>query len=144
MLRPALVSAGRGGLISVRSVVQLHSGPSTNEPGAHNPRVPGFRLIAPGYERTRVAKATRGWQFLAITTLASETGMRLLLIAGILLAGLGGFIVVQGLHFRSEGIVHVGPISGTVHEQHTVPAWLGWAAIVGGVLLIVGGSRRKR
>jgi ABC-type xylose transport system permease subunit len=70
--------------------------------------------------------------------------MRLLLIAGILLAGLGGFIVVKGLHFQSEGTVHVGPISGTVHEQHTIPAWFGWVAIVGGVLLVVAGSRKKR
>jgi hypothetical protein len=70
--------------------------------------------------------------------------MRLLLITGILLAGFGGFIVVKGLHFQSEGIVHVGPIHGTVHEEHAVPGWLGWVAIVGGVLLVVGGSRRKR
>ena len=36
MQRPALTAAGRGPLISVRSVVQLHSGPFfTTSPGWH-------------------------------------------------------------------------------------------------------------
>ena len=70
--------------------------------------------------------------------------MRLLTVAGILLAALGACIVVKGLSFHSEGTVHFGPISGTVHEQHTVPAWFGWVALVGGVLLVVAGSRRQR
>jgi len=70
--------------------------------------------------------------------------MRLLIITGILLAALGAFMVVKGVTLHSQGIVHVGPIHGTVDEQHRVPALLGWVAIVGGVLLVVAGSRRKR
>jgi hypothetical protein len=74
----------------------------------------------------------------------SETGMRPLLITGILLAALGAFIVFQGVSLHSVGTVSVGPIRGKVQEEHTVPALVGWVAIVGGVLLTVAGSRRKR
>ena len=70
--------------------------------------------------------------------------MKLLIATGILLAGLGVFMLVKGVSLHSEGTVHVGPIHGTVDEHHTVPALLGWVAIVGGVLLVVAGSRRKR
>lgn len=70
--------------------------------------------------------------------------MRLLIATGILLAALGVFMVAKGVTIHSQGIVHVGPIHGTVDEQHRLPALLGWVAIVGGVLLVVVGSRRKR
>ena len=70
--------------------------------------------------------------------------MKLLLITGILLAALGAFVALKGLSFHSQGTVNVGPIHGTVQEQHLVPPLLGWVTIVGGVLLIVAGSRKKR
>lgn len=70
--------------------------------------------------------------------------MRLLIITGICVAVLGAFIVVKGVTLKSQGTVSVGPIHGTVQERHTVPAMLGWVAIVGGVLLVVAGSRKKR
>jgi ABC-type xylose transport system permease subunit len=66
------------------------------------------------------------------------------MITGILLAALGVFIVFKGVTFKSQGSVSVGPIHGTVQERHMVPALFGWVAIVGGVLLVVAGSRRKR
>jgi hypothetical protein len=70
--------------------------------------------------------------------------MRLLIITGICVAALGAFIVVKGVTLKSQGTLTVGPIHGTVQERHTVPAVLGWVAIVGGVLLVVAGSRKKR
>jgi hypothetical protein len=70
--------------------------------------------------------------------------MRLRIVAGILLAALGAFIVVKGLSVHSQGTVNVGPIHSTVHEQHAVPALFGWVAIVGGVLLVLAGIRGKR
>ena len=70
--------------------------------------------------------------------------MRLLIITGICVAALGAFIVVKGGTLKSQGTLTVGPIHGTVQERHTVPAVLGWVAIVGGVLLVVAGSRKKR
>jgi hypothetical protein len=70
--------------------------------------------------------------------------MRLLITTGVLLAALGAFIVVKGLSVRSEGTVSVGPIHGTVETRHAVPPLFGWVAIVGGVLLVIAGSRKKR
>jgi hypothetical protein len=70
--------------------------------------------------------------------------MRLLIITGTLLAGLGVFMLVKGVTLYSKGTVHFGPIHSTVQEEHTFPALLGWVAIVGGVLLVVAGIRRKR
>ena len=71
--------------------------------------------------------------------------MRRLIITGIAVAAFGAFIVVfPGLTIWPEGTASFGPIHSTVHEQHTVLALIGWVAIVGGVLLVVAGSRRKR
>ena len=70
--------------------------------------------------------------------------MRLRIITGILLAGLGVFMLVKGVTLYSQRTVHFGPIHSTVQESHTVPALLGWVAIVGGVLLVVAGIRKKR
>jgi hypothetical protein len=72
------------------------------------------------------------------------TGLRLLVITGILLAALGAFIVLKGVRLHSVGIFSVGPIHSTVQEQHTVPPLFGWVAIVGGMLLVIAGIRRKR
>ena len=69
--------------------------------------------------------------------------MRLLIITGILLAALGTFIVLKGVSFHSHGTVRVGPFHGSVEEEHWIPAWVGGVAIVGGILLVIAGSRRK-
>lgn len=70
--------------------------------------------------------------------------MRLLIIAGIVVAAFGAFVAFKGLHVQSQGTVNLGPVHSTVHEEHTVPPLIGWVAIVGGVLLVIAGSRRKR
>jgi len=72
------------------------------------------------------------------------TGLRLVMVAGILLMALGGFVVLKGLRVHSEGLVSVGPFHSTVHEQHTVPPLFGWVAIVAGVLVVLGGYRGTR
>ena len=70
--------------------------------------------------------------------------MKLLIITGVLLAALGAFIVVKGVSVLSTGTVSFGPIHSTVHEAHAVPSVIGWVGIVGGVLVVVAGLRRKR
>ena len=75
------------------------------------------------------------------------TGMRVLLVTGVLIVAVGAFILLADPRVHSEGEVHVGPFHSTVHEQHTVPPLFGWIAVVGGVLLAVAGGlgeRRKR
>ena len=70
--------------------------------------------------------------------------MNLVIITGILLAALGAFTVVKGVSVQSKGTGSFGPIYSTVHEQHAVPAVMGWVAMVGGVLVIVAGLPRTR
>ena len=65
-------------------------------------------------------------------------------IAGILLAGLGVFIVLRGLSYGSgHTTMRVGDFQATVVEQRRIPTWVGGVAIVGG-LLLVGASVARR
>jgi hypothetical protein len=66
-------------------------------------------------------------------------------IAGIVLIILGIFsFAYQGISFTTrEKVVDVGPIHATKDEKHTVPLTpvLGGLLLVGGVLLVLSGSR---
>jgi len=71
--------------------------------------------------------------------------MKPMVIVGIVVAGLGAFILMKGLSYRSQNnIISVGDIHASVSEQHTIPAWVGGAAIAVGVVLIVSGAGRRR
>jgi hypothetical protein len=72
------------------------------------------------------------------------TGMRLLLVAGVLLAAIGIFVVLKGVQLHSTGLVNVGPFHSTVHEEHTLPPLFGWIAIVIGVVLAAAGGFGRR
>jgi len=74
----------------------------------------------------------------------SITAMRLLTVTGVLIVGLGAFVVLQGPRVQSEGIVKVGPFKSKVHAQSTVPVVFGWVAIVAGVLVGFAGVVKKR
>jgi drug/metabolite transporter (DMT)-like permease len=71
--------------------------------------------------------------------------MKPLAIAGIVLAVLGAFIVFRGLSYGSQrSVMRVGDLQVSAEEQHAIPAWVGGLAIVGGLLLVVGGVRARR
>jgi hypothetical protein len=59
------------------------------------------------------------------------------MIAGIVLAALGAFILAMGVD-------DVGDLQVSAEEQRAVPPWVGWAAVVGGVALIGAGVGRRR
>lgn len=67
-------------------------------------------------------------------------------IAGILLIVFGIVALVYGgiSYTREETILDVGPIEATAERRETIPLppILGGLALVGGVLLLVYGSRR--
>jgi hypothetical protein len=66
------------------------------------------------------------------------------LLIGIVLVLLGGFVLVRGLSYTSDrSVLKVGDLKASVEEKRAVPAWVGALAIVGGVALVVAGSRRK-
>jgi prolipoprotein diacylglyceryltransferase len=71
--------------------------------------------------------------------------MRSLAIAGILLAVLGAFVVFRGASYRSErSVVKVGDLQLSADQQRAIPTWVGGVAIVGGVLLMGAGLRKRR
>jgi hypothetical protein len=66
------------------------------------------------------------------------------LIIGIVLVVLGGFVLVRGLSYSSDRqVLKVGDLKASVEEKRAVPTWVGALAIVGGLALVVAGSRRK-
>jgi uncharacterized membrane protein len=71
--------------------------------------------------------------------------MRPQLLAGIVLVILGAFIVFRGMSYGSQhSAIQVGDMKASVDAQRTVPTWVGAVAIVGGVLLIGAGVRRRQ
>jgi len=66
------------------------------------------------------------------------------LLVGIVLVLLGGFVLVRGLSYSSDrAVLKVGDLKASVEEKRTVPTWVGALAIVGGLALVIAGSRRK-
>jgi hypothetical protein len=71
--------------------------------------------------------------------------MRQLIIAGVVLVGLGAFLFFRGGSFTTKhDVVQVGDVKVTADEKQSVPPWLGGAAMVVGVALIVAGAKTKR
>ena len=71
-------------------------------------------------------------------------GLRPLTIAGIVLLCLGAFVVLRGMSFTSRrNVLDIGDLTITADEQRSVPPWVGGAAVVVGVVLIVAGARKR-
>ena len=71
--------------------------------------------------------------------------MKPTVIAGIVLVGLGAFVLVKGLSYGSQSnVLKVGDVQVTAEEQRMVPTWVGGVAVVGGLVLIGVGVGRGR
>lgn len=71
-------------------------------------------------------------------------GLRPLTVGGVLIACLGAFVLVSGVSFTSRrNVLDVGDLKITADEQRSVPPWIGGAAVVVGVALIVAGAGRR-
>ena len=71
--------------------------------------------------------------------------MKPLVIAGIALVGFGGFVLLKGLTYRSQSsVLKVGDLQVSAEERRTIPAWVGAVGIVGGLVLIGAGVRKRR
>lgn len=70
--------------------------------------------------------------------------MKGMTLAGILVAVVGVFILVRGLNYKSSNtVLEVGGLKASVEERRSVPTWVGIAAIVGGLVLVGAGARKK-
>jgi hypothetical protein len=70
--------------------------------------------------------------------------MRPLTLVGLALLVLGGFVLFRGLSYTSQkSVLKVGDFNATVEERQAVPPWVGAVAVVGGIVLIVAGTRRR-
>lgn len=71
--------------------------------------------------------------------------MKPLVIAGIAIVGLGGFVLLKGLTYRSQSnVLKVGDLQVSAEERRTIPTWVGALGIVGGLVLIGAGVGRRR
>jgi hypothetical protein len=70
--------------------------------------------------------------------------MRVPILIGCLLIGIGAFVLLRGANFTSRrDVLKVGDLKVTADEQQSIPPWAGAAAIVAGVAIIVSGTRRR-
>lgn len=93
---------------------------------------PYIILPAPSRRRSRL---TPTWK---------KASMRPYLIAGIALLGLGIFVLLLGASFTTRrDVVSVGDMKITANQQQSIPPWVGGAALVAGLAIIVVGARKK-
>ena len=70
--------------------------------------------------------------------------MRAMILAGVLIAAVGAYILVRGLTYKSsDTVLDVGVLKAKVEERKSVPAWIGVAAIAGGLVLVGAGARKR-
>jgi len=104
----------------------------------------GRRIIdgeVPGWSVDRLRTAPRS----RLTTLHSKGGsVRPLIIAGILVAALGAFMLLREASFTSRR--DMGPMGNTTvmaNERQSIAPWAGGVALLVGLGLIVAGARKR-
>jgi hypothetical protein len=70
--------------------------------------------------------------------------MRPQALIGIILIVIGAIVVFRGLSYKSrDEVLRVGDIKASVEEKRAVPTWAGGVAIAAGIVLLVGGVKRR-
>jgi hypothetical protein len=70
--------------------------------------------------------------------------MRQLILAGILILGLGAFLLLRGGSITTRRqVLKVGEVKVTADEQQSIPPWVGGVAMVAGVALIIAGAQKR-
>jgi uncharacterized membrane protein len=73
-----------------------------------------------------------------------ELTMRPQALIGIILIVIGAFVVFRGVSYKSKDeVLRVGDIKASVEENRAVPTWAGGVAIAAGIILLVGGMKRR-
>jgi hypothetical protein len=70
--------------------------------------------------------------------------MRGALIAGVVLAALGAFVLIKGLSYtREESVFKFGGIEAKMQQERRIPEWIGGVALGAGLVLVVIGLRKR-
>jgi cell division protein FtsX len=71
--------------------------------------------------------------------------MKPMVLAGIVIAALGAFVLLKGLTYRSQSnVLKVGDLQVTAEEHRMIPPWVGGLGVVGGLVLIGVGVGKRR
>jgi hypothetical protein len=69
--------------------------------------------------------------------------MRVLQILGAILILGGLFVLIKSPSYSSEkSVLKIGQVEAKVSQEHAIPPWVGGAAVVAGVVLMVVGARK--
>jgi hypothetical protein len=70
--------------------------------------------------------------------------MKSLVLGGVSLAALGLLVLLIAPSYRSQqSTMRIGGMAVSAESQRSVPPWVGWIAIVGGVALFGAGVARR-
>jgi drug/metabolite transporter (DMT)-like permease len=70
--------------------------------------------------------------------------MRAVTIIGAVLAAAGLFMVIKGVTYaREESVFKLGELEAKVQREHSIPPWIGGAALGAGVVLVGFGVTRR-
>lgn len=70
--------------------------------------------------------------------------MRVVSIAGVVLAALGAFGLLKGFSYTSEqSVFKFGGVEAKVQRERPLPEWLSGVALGAGVVLVVVGLKRR-
>ena len=70
--------------------------------------------------------------------------MRVSLIAGLVLAALGAFVVFKGVSYtKEESVFKFGGLEAKMQQKNRVPEWIGGVALGAGLVLVVAGLKKR-
>jgi hypothetical protein len=70
--------------------------------------------------------------------------MRPQALIGIVLIVIGVIVILGGVSYKSKDeVLRVGDIKASVEEKRAVPTWAGGVAVAAGIVLVVGGMKRR-
>jgi hypothetical protein len=70
--------------------------------------------------------------------------MRGTLIAGVVLAALGAFVVIKGLSYTTdESVFKFGGLEAKMQQKQRVPEWIGGVALGAGLILVFVGLKKR-
>lgn len=70
--------------------------------------------------------------------------MRVALIAGLVLAAAGAFVVFKGVSYtQDESVFKFGGIEAKMQQKRRLPEWIGGVALGAGLVLVIGGLKKR-